>query len=68
MEPTIIDGLPKNHRLFREELFVPILCIAEYDEFDEAKLCNESDYGFTAGIYSNKKQEVERFLDNIEAE
>ena len=47
---------------------MPILCIAEYDEFDEVLgLCNQSDYGLTAGIYSNKKQEVKRFLDNIEA-
>jgi 1-pyrroline-5-carboxylate dehydrogenase len=68
VEPTIIDNLPKNHRLFREELFVPILCVADYDEFDEVlELCNQSDYGLTAGIYSNKRQEVKRFLDNIEA-
>ena len=68
VEPTIIDNLPKNHRLFREELFMPILCVADYDEFDEVLgLCNQSDYGLTAGLYSNKKQEVKRFLDNIEA-
>ena len=68
VEPIIIDNLPKNHRLFREELFMPILCVADYDEFDEAlRLCNQSDYGLTAGIYSNKSQEVKRFLDNIEA-
>ena len=54
VEPTIVDGLPKNHRLLKEELFVPILCVAQYDDFNEAlKLCNESVYGLTAGIYSN---------------
>jgi 1-pyrroline-5-carboxylate dehydrogenase len=63
-----VDSLPKNHRLFREELFMPILCVADYELFDEALgLCNQSEYGLTAGIYSNKKQEVVRFLDNIEA-
>jgi 1-pyrroline-5-carboxylate dehydrogenase len=68
IEPTIVDNLPNDHRLFREELFVPILCLAQYDDFNEAlKLCNESSYGLTAGIYSNKKQEIEDFLDNIEA-
>ena len=25
VDPTIIDGLPKRHRLFKEEMFVPIL-------------------------------------------
>jgi 1-pyrroline-5-carboxylate dehydrogenase len=66
-EPIIIDGLANNHKLSREELFVPILCITDYDKFDAAiKLCNESEYGLTAGIYSNKKEEVDMFLENIE--
>jgi 1-pyrroline-5-carboxylate dehydrogenase len=65
-EPTIVDGLPKNHRLLKEELFVPILCITHYDNFDEAlRLCNESEYGLTSGIYSSKKEEINYFLDNI---
>jgi 1-pyrroline-5-carboxylate dehydrogenase len=68
VEPTIVDDLPKNHRLFREELFVPILCVAQYDALEEGlTLCNDSDYGLTAGIYSGKKEEIETFLDNIEA-
>jgi 1-pyrroline-5-carboxylate dehydrogenase len=67
VEPTIVNGLPKNHKLFREELFVPILCIMEYEDFEEAlELSNDSAYGLTAGIYSNKEQEVNRFLDDIE--
>lgn len=66
--PTIVDGLPKNHRFFKEELFVPILCVAEYDEFKEAlSLSNDSEYGLTAGIYNDKKEEIESFLEDIEA-
>ncbi len=68
VEPTIVDGLPKNHRLFKEELFVPILCVTEYDEYNDVlDLCNDTEYGLTAGIYSNKKEEIESFLENIEA-
>lgn len=68
VEPTVVTGLPKNHRLFREEMFVPILCVAEYDEFDDAlKMANSSDYGLTAGIFSNDRGEVKKFLDHIEA-
>lgn len=67
VEPMIVNDLPKNHKLFREELFVPILCIMEYEDFEEAlELSNDSAYGLTAGIYSNKEQEINRFLDNIE--
>jgi 1-pyrroline-5-carboxylate dehydrogenase len=67
-EPTIIDGLPRYHRLLREELFVPILCITEYEDFDEAiRLCNDSEYGLTSGIYSDDNDEVNRFLQKIES-
>ena len=67
IEPTIIWGLPKDHVLFREELFVPILCVTDYEGLDEAiRQCNDSVYGLTAGIYSNKEEEINWFLDNIE--
>lgn len=68
VEPTIVDGLSKDSRLLREELFVPILCIIEYESFGKAlDQCNEIQYGLTAGIYSSNKKEIETFLDNIEA-
>jgi 1-pyrroline-5-carboxylate dehydrogenase len=68
VEPTIVEGLPKQHRLFKEEMFVPILCVADYDKFEDAlKLANDSDYGLTAGIFSTSQEEIRKFLDNIEA-
>lgn len=68
VQPTIVAGLPKKHRLFREEMFVPILCVSDYEKFDEAiKLANDSDYGLTAGIFSGKQEEIKEFLDCIEA-
>lgn len=67
-EPTIVDKLPKDHILFKHELFVPILCVSEYDRFDEAlALCNRTEYGLTAGIYTKRKDEIEKFLKEIEA-
>lgn len=68
VEPTIVDGLPTRHPLLKKELFVPILCITEYDKFDNAiKMTNESEYGLTSGIYSNKREEILKFLQDIEA-
>ena len=30
VEPTVVVDLPKNHRFFREELFVPLLAVARW--------------------------------------
>ena len=68
VEPTIIVGLPKKHRLFREEMFVPILCATDYEKFDDViNLANDAEYGLTAGIFTRKEEEVKKFLDSIEA-
>jgi 1-pyrroline-5-carboxylate dehydrogenase len=68
VQPTIVAGLPKKHRLFKEELFVPILCVADYDKFDDAiRLANEAEYGLTAAIFSGRQEEIKEFLDCIEA-
>jgi 1-pyrroline-5-carboxylate dehydrogenase len=66
--PTIADRLPLDHRLFRDELFVPFLVVAEVGSLDEALAwANRSDYGLCAGIFSEDPDEVRRFFDGIEA-
>ena len=68
VEPTIIDGLPVEHPLFAEELFVPIALVAEVRSLDEAiELANRTDYGLTAGIYSEDEDEIRQFFDSIQA-
>lgn len=66
--PTVVTGLPLEHRLFRDELFVPLLVVGEVDSLDEAlSHANGSAYGLTAGIFSGDQAEVDRFLDDIQA-
>ena len=68
VEPTVVDGLPVTHRLFKDELFVPFVVIGGINSLDEAlKLANDSEYGLCAGIYSRDEKEVQKFFDNIEA-
>jgi len=66
--PTVVTGLPTNHRLFRDELFVPFVVVGEVDSLDEAlRLSNATPYGLTAGIFSQSQSEIRQFLDSIEA-
>jgi 1-pyrroline-5-carboxylate dehydrogenase len=66
--PTIVRGLDPDHRLNREELFVPFLSVLPLDDLDAAIAdANRSAFGLTAGIYTRDKVELDRFLDTIEA-
>ncbi len=68
VSPTIVTNLPRDHKLMKEELFLPFLCIDQYDDFDEAiKLANDTEYGLTAGIFSEDKKQLEDFFDKIQA-
>jgi 1-pyrroline-5-carboxylate dehydrogenase len=68
VEPTIVDGLPLDHPLFKEELFVPFVVVGEYENLDDAlKEANKSNYGLTAGFFSKDRKEIQHFLDHIEA-
>jgi len=66
--PTVVTGMPNDHRINRDELFVPFLSLLEYDDLDAAIAdANRSAFGLTAGIYTQDKAELDRFLDTIEA-
>ncbi|CAN5554565.1 MAG: aldehyde dehydrogenase family protein [Chloroflexi bacterium] len=66
--PTIATGLPTDHRLFKDELFVPFVAVAPVDSVDEGiELANDSHYGLTAGFFSGDQDEIDRFLARIEA-
>jgi 1-pyrroline-5-carboxylate dehydrogenase len=66
--PTVVTGLPNDHRINRDELFVPFLSLLEYDDLGEAIAdANRSAFGLTAGVYTQDKDELDRFLETIEA-
>jgi 1-pyrroline-5-carboxylate dehydrogenase len=68
VEPTIIDGLQPGHPLFSEELFVPITVVADVLTLDEAlDLANRTEYGLTAGIYSENEGDLRTFFEQIQA-
>ena len=66
VEPTIVDDLPRDHRINKEELFVPILSIVPVDGLDDAiQVANDVDYGLTAGIFSREPAEIRRFFAEV---
>ena len=66
--PTVVDGLPRRHPFFCEELFIPLLVVGEYDNLDEVmREANDNIYGLTAGFFSRDRKEMRYFLDHIQA-
>jgi 1-pyrroline-5-carboxylate dehydrogenase len=66
-EPTIAANVPMSHKLWKQEMFLPIAMIHKVKSLDEAmEIANEVDYGLTAGFYGSK-EEAQWFFENIEA-
>jgi 1-pyrroline-5-carboxylate dehydrogenase len=66
--PTVVADLPAAHRLERDELFLPFVTVTRVGSLDEAIAeANAPAYGLTAGVFSEDRAELDRFLDEIEA-
>lgn len=53
MEPTIFIDVTRDMRLFKEEIFGPILSVVPFDTFEEAiELQNDCLYGLSGSIYT----------------
>ncbi len=67
VEPTLVTGLPQGHTLVKRELFVPFLVIDTFTTLGEAlEKANDTEYGLTAGIFSEDAAEVEAFFEQIQ--
>jgi len=67
VQPTIVE-VPLDSWIWKKELFVPFVAVAPYDDFDEAiRLSNDTEYGLTAGFYSEDRAEIDTWLNSIEA-
>ena len=52
-EPTVIDRLPREDRLIRDEIFGPVLVVQVAENAEEAlALANDSVFGLVAGVYT----------------
>jgi 1-pyrroline-5-carboxylate dehydrogenase len=67
VEPTIVE-VPEDSWIWKKELFVPFVAVAPFDELDEAiEKANNTEYGLTAGFFSEDPDEVNEWLDRIQA-
>ncbi|MDI6719335.1 MAG: aldehyde dehydrogenase family protein [Methanomicrobiales archaeon] len=66
LTPAVVTDLPEGHRLTRDELFVPFLILKKFTRLDEAlREANDTDFGLTAGIFSEEESELKSFFEHI---
>ncbi|MGH8185268.1 MAG: aldehyde dehydrogenase family protein, partial [Steroidobacteraceae bacterium] len=68
VEPTVIDNVRRDCSLLAQELFVPLTVVCEVSSLDEAiEQANSTEYGLTAGLFSEDEREIDRFYQSVHA-
>ena len=68
VQPTIVDGVARDSRLFVEEIFGPVLSVTTFDTLDEAiELANDTIYGLAASAYTGSLRNALRLSREIRA-
>jgi len=68
VEPTVIDGVGRDSRLFQEEIFGPVLSVTTFHSLSEAvALANDTAYGLTASVYTSSLKNAIRLSRDIRA-
>ena len=65
--PTLFAGVRPDMAIYREEVFGPVLCLAEVDSLEQAiRLINESPYGNGTSIFTSSGAAARTFQHHIE--
>lgn len=68
IQPTIFTDVPSDNRLWREEIFGPVLCTRTFtDEADAIAQANDSEYGLAATVVSRDEEQANRIAKALNA-
>ena len=67
VEPTIFDNVTPSMRIFKEEIFGPVLSISTAKHLDEAlSYANGVEYGLTTSIFTENIDTIMNFVEEVE--
>jgi len=65
---TLFDNVTPDMRIYKEEIFGPVLSVVRAKNFDEAiKLVNDHEYGNGTAIYTRDGDSARTFQQNVQA-
>ena len=67
VEPTIFDNVTPSMRVFKEEIFGPVLAVTTATTLDEAlAFANGVEYGLTTSIFTENIDTILKFIEEVE--
>src|SRR5574341_866842 len=67
VEPTIFDNVAPTMRIFKEEIFGPVLSVSTANNLDEAlSFANGVEYGLTTSIFTESIDTIMSFVEEVE--
>ncbi|MGE8066250.1 aldehyde dehydrogenase [Pseudomonas sp. NPDC089569] len=68
VEPTVVDDVSAQSRLFQEEIFGPVLAVTTFTTLEQAiALANDSVYGLAASVYTDNLRNAIKLSREIRA-
>jgi aldehyde dehydrogenase (NAD+) len=65
--PTIFDGVTPQMRIFKEEIFGPVLSVCAAKDLNEAlQFANSVEYGLTTSIFTESIDTIMNFVEEVE--
>ncbi|SFS15135.1 Acyl-CoA reductase [Dyella sp. OK004] len=67
LEATLMEDVPRDTKVNRQEVFGPFALLARYKDFDDAvAMVNDSDYGLQAGIFTDSLAHAMRAWNELD--
>lgn len=67
LEATLLENVPKDHRLCTEEAFGPVAILSRFSNFGEAlNEVNDSAFGLQAGVFTRDIYKIQKAWDELE--
>ncbi|MDO8556171.1 MAG: aldehyde dehydrogenase family protein, partial [Nanoarchaeota archaeon] len=67
-QPTLFTKVKSSMCIAQEEIFGPVVSMIEVKDFAEAiRVCNDSEYGLSAAVYTNNIRQALLAVDQIES-